>query len=450
MRHRPLLLSALLALPAAACHDGDRGKTSTDAGTDADMEPLNPLGGGSFTPAGCDYTVTVREGATPPAAGQPTLGADPTPRYVHLGLAGDPASSMNFVWRTVDETTLATTVQYGLGDQTDQSAEGYTFTYPTAQRGDIRIHEAHLCGLQPDTVYSYRVGGKDGSGHESWSPVRTFRTAPPADRVGAPLTIAVLGDSRSGDASNDGYAVWHNIITQAAAHQPDLLLFSGDGTILGPVQEEWDQWLEAAKDVIDHVPLVYAHGNHEVNSVVYYSQFAMPGNEEYFSFDYGPVHVTALNDTPLDVATIANEQSAFLKTDLAAAATRPWKLAMFHKPFYTSSSIHPEDGKPGRDAWAPIIDQYKVDLVLNGHVHDYERSQPMRGGAVQSTPADGTIYLIAGGSGAPLYNVGRMQDFTATQKKTFNFGIIQINGNTLSMKAYDDMGVEFDGVDITK
>ena len=32
-----------------------------------------------------------------------------------------------------------------------------------------------------------------------------------------------------------------------------------------------------------------------------------------------------------------------------------------------------------RQEWLPLFDQYQVDLVLNDHDHDYERSFPVRG-----------------------------------------------------------------------
>ena len=57
-----------------------------------------------------------------------------------------------------------------------------------------------------------------------------------------------------------------------------------------------------------------------------------------------------------------------------------------------------------------------MDLVLSGHDHDYERSKPMRG----ATPGAGTVYVVVGSSGAPLYDNGS-DVWTQLSEKTFSF-----------------------------
>src|SRR5262245_20728390 len=129
--------------------------------------------GGSIMIEKCGYTVTTHEGASRPEMGTAMLGADPTPKFVHVTVPGDPRSQMAIQWRTNDEDTLATTVLFGKAGATDQTLEGFTFIYDLATAlasvaSTVRMHEAHLCGLDADTEYSYRVGGTDGAGKESW------------------------------------------------------------------------------------------------------------------------------------------------------------------------------------------------------------------------------------------------------------------------------------------
>src|SRR5262245_60578330 len=78
-----------------------------------------PLHGGTIMPPGCNYMVTTRDGASAPVMSTNMQGADPTPHQLHLGVAGDAAHSIAIQWRTKDETTLATTVKYGVGSATD-------------------------------------------------------------------------------------------------------------------------------------------------------------------------------------------------------------------------------------------------------------------------------------------------------------------------------------------
>jgi len=60
-----------------------------------------------------------------------------------------------------------------------------------------------------------------------------------------------------------------------------------------------------------------------------------------------------------------------------------------------------------------LFDDYQVDLVISGHVHAYERTNPMRKSAVTRHVArggtiepatDGTTYICAGGGGNGLYS----------------------------------------------
>jgi hypothetical protein len=59
-----------------------------------------------------------------------------------------------------------------------------------------------------------------------------------------------------------------------------------------------------------------------------------------------------------------------------------------------------------------VFDKYHVDVVINGHDHEYERSLPLVAGSppsgapvVKQTPADGTVYFVNAGAGADPYKV---------------------------------------------
>ena len=69
-----------------------------------------------------------------------------------------------------------------------------------------------------------------------------------------------------------------------------------------------------------------------------------------------------------------------------------WVVVQMHQCVMSSSSDNGCD-KGIREIWKPLFDQYQVDLVVNGHDHDYERSQPVNG----YTPAAGQ----AGGRAHP-------------------------------------------------
>jgi hypothetical protein len=400
-------------------------------------------GGTISLAAPCNYTVKTPDGASVPDDGDDTwfIGSDGTPQYVHLGVPGDPTTTMAVLWRTNDNETLATQVQYGLNGKTDQTAHGFTFVYDTGTGGSVRMHETHLCGLAPDTEYTYRAGGIDAGGKETWSQTYTFRTAPKDPN--AELLFLVIGDTR------DGYDVWGNSLKQALQiDTPDYVLFSGDATTLGPIQDEWDAWFKAADPLLASLPMIYAHGNHDVNSTNYFSQFAQPGNEQDFAMDMGPLHLTVANDTPVDSADLQGLNAQLLDQHLNT--NQPWSILIHHKPMFSAAAgPHPEDVTMERMAWESIVDAHRVDLDLSGHDHDYERSKPVRNGKVGNTNADGTVFVVVGSAGAPLYDKG--SDFwTAYSEKTYSFALVRVKTGLITINAYRQDGSVLDNSTLTK
>src|SRR5438309_5140670 len=71
--------------------------------------------GGTLAIGECGYSITTRDGAEAPIPATVEVGDDPTPKEVHLGIVGDPRTSVVAQWRTADETTRATTVRYAAG-----------------------------------------------------------------------------------------------------------------------------------------------------------------------------------------------------------------------------------------------------------------------------------------------------------------------------------------------
>ncbi len=407
------------------------------------------IDGGRFTVEGCAHEVITRVNAEAPALGADVLGAEPAPYQVHLGLAGDPRTSIVIVWRTDAETT-STIAKFGEGTGLGETAAGVTYRFVAGVGGvgdAYRIHEAHLCGLEPGTEYSYQVGGVGAGGDERFSPTYTFRTAP--DVTASPdaeVTIAYAGDTRN------GYAEWAQIADVITDHAPDVLIYTGDIVTLGPLQEEWDGFFDSSPELFATVPMVSAHGNHEINSISYYAQLAMPGDEENFAFDYGHLHQVVVNSDPTAVGDLDGKIPDFLDADLGASDAA-WNVVAVHRGLYSSGSNHGSD-LTLRAAWGPIFDAHQVDLVVQGHDHIYERTKPMRAEVPGATPADGTIYLVSGGGGANLYGTSfgtkTQEPFTEFAESTYNTTVVQVRATMLSATSYRADGSLLDEFTITK
>lgn len=344
----------------------------------------------------------------------------PDPAQVHLSWADDPATTISIVWRT-DGDTLASQVQYGVSESYGATATGASFFVAGGEEWG-RIHEARLCGLTPGSTVHYRVGGE---GH--WSPDRTFTAAPPAGSTER-FRFLMAGDSR------DNQAVWAQILDAAEAHAPEFYVFTGDAVDLGTNLEEWDAWYAAGDGHYDEHVVLNAHGNHEFQTQTYYALVALPGNEQWYSFDYGPAHFTALNDT-VAAADDFQIQADWMADDLAAATT-PWRFVYHHMPAYTSCERHA--GNTTLQAlWSPVEEAAGVAVDFTGHNHNYERSYAMRD---RVATEGGTTYVVSGGAGADLYDNQLANAYTAVAAVTDNYVIVDVDGASVSLTAYDLAG----------
>lgn len=231
------------------------------------------------------------------------------------------------------------------------------------------------------------------------------------------------------------------------SHEPDFFLFSGDMVEFGTNQTEWDDWFEAAGDTWASKALVAAHGNHEFLAQNYFAQFAFPGNEEWFSVEYGDLMVVALNDTVRDTEHVESVQVDFLESELSQTEMR-WKVATHHQTVYSTSTAHGSN-ESLREVWAPAFDALGVDLVAAGHNHLYERSVPILGDEARSD-GDGVVYMVSGGAGAPLYTGVEEQWFNATYEAVEHFVVGDFGPTGASFVARDLDGNVIDEFEIPK
>ncbi len=175
-------------------------------------------------------------------------------------------------------------------------------------------------------------------------------------------------------------------------------------------------------------------GNHEYNTPGapgYYTYFGAAAGDPakgYYSFDIGTGwHVVALNANCTAVACAAGStQEQWLRTDLAAN-TRPCTIAVWHQPRFSS-------GSHGNDAtYAPFwaaLQQYGVEIVLNGHDHDYERFAPQLPTA--AADLNGIREFIVGTGGKSMDTFGATVA-TNSVVRLSTFGVLEL---TLGTNAY--------------
>lgn len=133
------------------------------------------------------------------------------------------------------------------------------------------------------------------------------------------------------------------------------------------------------------------------------------GTEQYYSFDYGNLHVVSLDSQV--AARDATNRATMLQwlTDDLAANMADWTIVIFHHPPYTKGSHDSDDDFFGidqpifamREEFNPIFEQNGVDLIYGGHSHAYERSYYLQGHTGLSDSFDPAVHAELNNLGQP-------------------------------------------------
>lgn len=127
----------------------------------------------------------------------------------------------------------------------------------------------------------------------------------------------------------------------------------------------------------------------------YFGKLAGPPNRGHYSFNLGTWHIISL-DSNVD-ARVVGAQGQWLRADLQADHST-CTLAFWHHPVF---STHPGDtGYSVKQFWI-LLYEYSADVVINGHIHYYERFAP-QSPTGRADPGRGIREFIVGTGGAFL------------------------------------------------
>ena len=388
------------------------------------------------------------------------------PAQLRVSIVDDPRTTMGIAWTT--EAVEASVVQYGPTTAYGDEVSGAS---PQLVDGVGYVHEVVLSGLQPGTSYHYRVG--DGV---TWSEDASFTTSP--DDPCGPWRFVAMGDDRSqwGTGDHPGVADgFPDILLEAVAHDPALIINSGDLVEDGHIAAQWVDYLSATELVARQVPMLGAIGNHDDDSVdgdgaKYNGVFMLPRNPETNTEDFYVVRYRNAVIAVLSTATFkggsATDSRAFamqgewLDQVLTEHADATWKIVALHHPPFTGGGFtilgygigHEANEADTNAVLLPIIDRHHVDFVISGHNHWYERFFPLVEGSaldvgeVAPSPDDGTIYITTGGAGAytmefdwiPILDVcdGDVEGTRAECSGTHHYVVFSIEDRDLSLETW--------------
>ncbi|MBW6434244.1 metallophosphoesterase family protein [Actinoplanes hulinensis] len=194
----------------------------------------------------------------------------------------------------------------------------------------------------------------------------------------------------------------------------------------------WDVFLNQIEPLAAFVPWMFTTGNHDMEPIHgdhgyggHLARLDLPGNgpqgcPSAYRFVYGNVGFLAIDANDLCAELQTNTgYSGGRQVRWVESVLREWRsgttvdfiVAFFHQCAYSTSDKHASDGGV-RDALDPLFSKYRVDLAIQGHNHQLERTDPIRfGRRTRSAPDgstirpadDGVTYICAGAGGRPRY-----------------------------------------------
>ena len=264
-------------------------------------------------------------------------------------------------------------------------------------------------GLVPGQTYKYRVT----STHLSRDGL--FFTVPKAretiERAKEPTSIAVWGDM---GVVPLGFKVFDTILKDHQEAPFNATMLFGDISYAGIDTEikilnvtkadewefVWDLFGRQVEPLSSRIPFMVGVGNHDMfyDAAAYSTRFGMPWQKSngqgnfWYSFDIGHIHMVSASSEHSYLPN--SSQIKWLEEDLKEADNNrvkvPWIVFNIHRPIYSSDLDGFDAHKPGcplQRGFENLLIKYKVDLVLVGHEHCYERIHPVINGTVVSVPS---------------------------------------------------------------
>lgn len=354
------------------------------------------------------------------------VSAADSPQQIHLALTGMP-NEMLVNWVTMKDTSTSI-VEYGITQSFGMKVSGEQNHYWLPLYDSPALHAATMIGLLPSTRYYYRCGDMNSG----WSDVFSFVTedlSPPSSENS--VRVAIMADN---GATANSKMVLDAISKADQSLHFNFLIISGDLSYAnGLWQYLWDDWGNMIQPLASHFPFMVAPGNHEILSlfVAYNSRFNMPSNGDdnlYYSFNYRGIHVLILNSESLNEFHWSS-MYRFAEQDLKSVDRfkTPWVFAAFHHPWYCSNTNHNDSAWFMKEEYENLFYKMKVDLVLQGHIHAYERTYPMYN---WETKQGAPVYMTDGHAGNDEGLYYGWQDpqpsWSAYRESVFGFSTVEI------------------------
>ena len=327
--------------------------------------------------------------------------------------------------------------------------------------------------FEENTTYYYSY--TDDVKNPNWSEVQSYTTKKTTNfqtiLVGDPQ-IGASGSQGQGTADDINIAVdtfnWNKTLEQAKITAPnasfilsagDQIDYAGTDSSDGKNVRESEYAGFTYPALLRMLPLATTIGNHESKGTDYKYHYNNPNSEDGlgstnsgsdYYFSYGNVLFISLNSNNRNTV----EHRELLKKAVESNPDAKWKVFMFHHDIYGSGQPHSDtDGANLRALFAPLMDEFGIDMCLTGHDHSYARSYLMADGtAIQYDDSvainpEGTLYIAAGSaSGSKFYKLATTKQYYIAERSNTQiptFSTIDFSDESIVIKTYDYNGNKY-------
>lgn len=389
---------------------------------------------------------------------------------------GKTAKDLGFAWYSLEKGEPAVKIgkkedlsdaQEFKGTETEINRSNQKNTYKASNKVTVE-------GLfEENTTYYYSY--TDDVKNPNWSEVQSYTTKKTTNfqtiLVGDPQ-IGASGSQGQGTADDINIAVdtfnWNKTLEQAKITAPnasfilsagDQIDYAGTDSSDGKNVRESEYAGFTYPALLRMLPLATTIGNHESKGTDYKYHYNNPNSEDGlgstnsgsdYYFSYGNVLFISLNSNNRNTV----EHRELLKKAVESNPDAKWKVVMFHHDIYGSGQPHSDtDGANLRALFAPLMDEFGIDMCLTGHDHSYARSYLMADGtAIQYDDSvainpEGTLYIAAGSaSGSKFYKLATTKQYYIAERSNTQiptFSTIDFSDESIVIKTYDYNGNKY-------
>lgn len=377
------------------------------------------------------------------------------PDRIILNLSENPLEEIGVNWRT-DTTITVSHLEFAKAtagpEFRDQIQHLQALTETLVSQHDdepvihAKYHQVKLKGLEAGGKYVYRVGGGD-----SWSEWYQFTI---------PIDDKEVNFLYFGDAQNEVSSMFSRVIRQAIINLPnmDFTVYAGDLINHESADFEWGGWFEAGQWIHASIPSMMTPGNHEFSknpatlTPHWNAQFNLPANgpqgleETTYEVNFPELKIISLDGEQIDESPSYREAQMVWLRGVLANNPRKWTVVTFHYPVYATAPDRYHDKMV--DYIRPILQEFNVDLAVQGHDHAYARGRAFE----QDGKMDykkGTVYVVSV-AGPKMYEVKADDWMDRKAYGTQMYQWIQVKENILTFRTYTALGELYDSFEIRK